>query len=395
MRCKNSSFFLIWLTLLIKREQPTVETCTCLTSSIISFVFDEYTWNYDLSQPYTDYQGKLIPSRIPYTAFISGPTVGGSFGKGDKAPRAVTKLHYQKLCPKPLTMKSNHVNDKLDPYADASVMMKAWAEKLRQTRAKCIEVGPSNQIFSYMVFGDGRRVQPFFDEFVNSPILKRFTWSSLVNDAVSTNIHLFSDAPKAEDRPLSSIRLLQEDDDIEDATNPIPGLLAIHVRRGDFLDHCRNLASWEAEYMGWLRIPLLVDRFKKPVRTGSEDNEAIMNHYLKHCWPTIEEIVQKIDAVRQTSDGRGLTRVYIMTNGPTDWIEDLKNNIMDMGGWEGVASSRDLTLVPEQKYIAQAVDMAIAMRSQMYIGNGFSSLSANVVILRLSRKFPALANRLW
>jgi hypothetical protein len=36
-----------------------------------SFVFDDYTWNPDGSI-FTDYNGHLIPSRIPLTALLGG-----------------------------------------------------------------------------------------------------------------------------------------------------------------------------------------------------------------------------------------------------------------------------------------------------------------------------------
>ena len=77
--------------------------------------------------------------------------------------------------------------------------------------------------------------------------------------------------------------------------------------------------------------------------------------------------------MRNTEDGKTLDRVYIMTNGPVEWISDLKKDISNMGGWKLVSSSRDLSLTKEQKYISQAVDMAIALRSQVFIGNGVSS----------------------
>ncbi len=46
---------------------------TSLTHLFTSFVFDPYTWNVG-ENPYTDYNGHLIPSRIPMSALISGAT---------------------------------------------------------------------------------------------------------------------------------------------------------------------------------------------------------------------------------------------------------------------------------------------------------------------------------
>ncbi|KAL5494872.1 hypothetical protein ACEPAI_334 [Sanghuangporus weigelae] len=359
-----------------------------------TYVFDVYTWNYDLNESYTYHYGRWIPSRIPFTAFIAGPTVGGSFGKGDPAPRAVSKPYYEKMCPEPTLIRSNEVNDGLGSDPDASVMMQAWAETLKETSSKCIEVGNSDQVFSFMVFGDGQRVLPFLDEFLNSPVLKRFAWSTLVNDAVLANMYLFDESLSPVGRPSSPIRLLQPDDEPESGTQ-IPGLLAIHVRRGDYEEHCQNLARWGSRFMGWLQSPLIIDRFEPPSAESDDDDEAIRDYYMAKCWPDMDQIVLKINEVRWTPQGRGLKRVYIMTNGPTEWVAELKAKIMGLGGWDGALSGDDLTLIPEQKYIGQAIDMALAMRSQVFIGNGFSSLSANVVILRLSRHFDPLTNRLW
>lgn len=125
--------------------------------------------------------------------------------------------------------------------------------------------------------------------------------------------------------------------------------------------------------MGWLQSPSLPDRFQKPPLAGNtEAIQGVEDYYLDHCWPSIEQIAAKIVEVRQTEAGKGLKRVYVLTNARSDWVAGLKEKVMQLGGWEGVSSSKDLTLIPEQKYIAQAVDMAIAMRSQVFIGNGVS-----------------------
>ncbi len=37
-----------------------------------SFVFDPYTWHWDPNEPYSDFEGKIVPSRIPWHAFLQG-----------------------------------------------------------------------------------------------------------------------------------------------------------------------------------------------------------------------------------------------------------------------------------------------------------------------------------
>jgi hypothetical protein len=42
---------------------------------------------------------------------------------------------------------------------------------------------------------------------------------------------------------------------------PLSGLLALHVRRGDYLEHCKHLANWSSRFLGFTEFPQLPDRF--------------------------------------------------------------------------------------------------------------------------------------
>ncbi|KAI0048108.1 hypothetical protein FA95DRAFT_1572095 [Auriscalpium vulgare] len=106
---------------------------------------------------------------------------------------------------------------------------------------------------------------------------------------------------------------------------PLPGLLALHIRRGDYIHHCMHFAHWSSQYNTFNGFP---DRCTPPPGGG----------------------------------GRGAQR----------W-----------GGWW----MRNLVLTPEQKYVTQAVDMPIALRAEVFIGNGFASLTSNVYV-RMARGLP-------
>lgn len=67
-----------------------------------------------------------------------------------------------------------------------------------------------------------------------------------------------------------------------------------------------------------------------------------------------------------------MKRLYILTNGKKDWVAELEERLLEAGDWETVFSSRDMVLAPEQKYVAQAIDMAIAERAAVFLGNGVS-----------------------
>lgn len=114
---------------------------------------------------------------------------------------------------------------------------------------------------------------------------------------------------------------------------------------------------------------------------------------MKHCFPTIEQIAEKVKEVHSVSEG--LRNVYIMTNAGIQWLEELKSALSGVHKWDQIATSRDLKLNWEQKYVAQTVDMMIGQRAQVFIGNGFSSLTSNVVMLRMAKDVPPETNRFW
>lgn len=157
---------------------------------------------------------------------------------------------------------------------------------------------------------------------------------------------------------------------------PLQGLLTLHVRRGDFNEHCYNLAHWGAVYNGFNSFPEFKDRFdiSLPEDTPNNEREAI---YLKHCYPSVEEIVSRVMDIKSSAKAqkKSIRRVYIMTNGSNEWVDELKAALWAAtSDWEagGVVSSRDLRLSWEEKFVAQILDMYVAERAQVFVGNGVS-----------------------
>lgn len=189
-----------------------------------------------------------------------------------------------------------------------------------------------------------------------------------------------------------------------------PGLLVLHIRRGDFQEHCVHLANWAADWNGFNAFPSLPDKFTPPSGGGGGSSTPETKEiYLKHCFPTIQQIVDKVSEVKE-----GLRNVYVMTNEEVPWLEELKVELMKVHKWDQVASTGDLELSWEQKHIAQTVDMMIGQRAQVFIGNGvrdldpfmswlylmvrslqFSSVTSNVVMLRMLKGLPPESNRFW
>ncbi|KAG1743088.1 hypothetical protein EDB19DRAFT_1700006 [Suillus lakei] len=357
-----------------------------------SFVFDDYVWNPDGSL-FTDYNGHLIPSRIPLTALLGGVMVGGALPPGDTTPRAVSKDFFNKVCPHPTIIHVTDVNDdrmRFDESVPASYIFEKWVEKINSIEDPCVEVDPkSDSIFEYWIFGH-KRMLSIWDYLKDSPVSTQWGWSPLIHDAYRRNRHIF--VPNAKPTLFDG---LSSSPAAENYTDTIPGLLALHVRRGDFQDHCVHLGKWSSNWNAFNMFPEFSDKFQRPTDGGwGETSEKNMQMYMQRCFPTIEQIVQKVMQVRVESEWP-LTHIYIMTNGAVAWVEELKEALGSSGHWDQIKSSRDLDITWEQKFVVQALDMFVAQRSEVLIGNGWSSLTSNVVMLRMARGLPPDSNRFW
>ena len=214
--------------------------------------------------------------------------------------------------------------------------------------------------------GSERLVDVMPDLF-KSPIVTEFRWSPLIEGILRQNFEHF--APDG--LPYSSLD-----------NNPYPtieGLLVMHLRRGDFGEHCKNLAEWSSTFTGFNQIPGIVDKFTIPPRgpKGHLTNEGA-RAYQRACFPTIQDIVQRVGEIRASGSGKRLKNIYVMTNGKREWLAELKAAFLAAGHWDSIASSRDLELNHEQQYVAQAADMLIGQRADVFIGNGVSQIKKRI-----------------
>ena len=198
--------------------------------------------------------------------------------------------------------------------------------------------------------------------------MTQFRWSPLIERAFDVNrLHFL---PLSSTEPLLSATAFTTS---AQRYKMIPGLMVIHVRRGDYVEHCRYLAGDRQDFVSVNTFPQLPDQFDvppSPPRRKIKATPEQVEHYRQRCFPSVDEMARKVREVRATPAGKGIERVYIMTNGKSDFLAELKAALWDIGEWEGISTSRDLVLDWEQKSIAQAVDQLVAQRSQVLIGNG-------------------------
>ncbi|KAI0829020.1 hypothetical protein BC628DRAFT_1315775 [Trametes gibbosa] len=356
-----------------------------------TFVFGNYTWNDDGSI-YTRYHGKLIPSQIPYSALIRGPLVGEPLPSNGDVPIAASRDYFEQVCPQKTSLDRNGAH--LPSPPSALEIVHNLSAELKAIDDPCVQAGRSSgPIFTHSdIFGVRMSLLELWPSFSTSPIITQFGWSRLVELAFDTNRRLFVPDPTPLDPFLTGTSFTSN----AERYTPIQGLIAIHIRRGDYERHCLNLAKQYEDFVSVNTFPDLPDSFTVPPATWHGIvPPALYEHYRHHCYPTIKEIVEKVAQVRATPEGRGVRKLYIMTNGKPPFIKELKEALSKQGGWDLVSSSRDMTLNPEQKHVAQAVDMLVAQRAQVFIGNGFSTVTSGAVMMRLANGFAMNSTRFW
>jgi hypothetical protein len=133
--------------------------------------------------------------------------------------------------------------------------------------------------------------------------------------------------------------------------------------------------------MGFNEFPGLPDRFSPPAvpNWGSAPPEEHARYHV-HCFPEIEQIVARVRYVRTSLlPTTMLTRMYVLTNGRPWWLSKLKHALQEdarkegLDEWEHIVTTRDLHLTSEQRHNSQAVDMAVAQRAEVFLGNGVRS----------------------
>ncbi|KAI0027380.1 hypothetical protein K488DRAFT_61691, partial [Vararia minispora EC-137] len=342
-------------------------------------VFTMYNYTYDRNTA-VDYapfgRTGLRPPRVPLSAFLgAGPIAGGSFpDPHSDHPPAVVDEFFDQVCPHPAIVNvTAFKNENGLAWGAAETILHQFNALLRDTNNNCVDL-----------FGDGPRMQSVWPEILASPIVTAWRWSSLVESGVEHNskhIH-------------PTLRISPGD------RSPLKGLLTLHLRRGDFKGHCNHLAKWSSHYNAFNVYPGLPDQRTPPMNPseGVASTEATA-FFQEHCFPAYDQIVRKVRAVRSDALAHGVTldRMYVLTNGDRTWLEGLKRELRaaDPHMWKSIGTSRDLELTEEQKFVSQAMDMLVATRAEVFIGNAWSSLTANVNMLRVAQHHPLNTIRFW
>nr|VWP01562.1 MkkA [Ganoderma boninense] len=380
-----------------------------------TFVFDNYTLKRENSG-YTRSFGYAIPSEIPYTALIRGPMVGELWGPGyNHVAPAVTKTYFDRIC----TSRTNffvydlYNNVKIEQYRKADMIVNAWSDWTNRVHEiPCVEAWGGPIFDHWQTFDIPGSLDPIWPDLISTPLLTRFSWSPLIELAFDTNRDLFFPALSLARTPyLSALPYNTSASAFATTLNaarypPIPGLMAIHVPKAhNYAAHCTFVADNGAPFVSVNAFSSLPDAATGiPDRTNQSPGEGTTSPsrreaaaLRRRCYPSIPGIVAKVRAVRATAASAGVRLLHIMTDGGPAYAGRLKRALWDAfpGEWDSVSSSEDLVLNWEQRFVSEAVDALVAQRAQVFIGNGFSMLTANAVIMRLANNFSTESTRFW
>jgi hypothetical protein len=107
-----------------------------------SFVIYPFTVDRYSDATFSNDHGKKVPTRIPFSAILSGPIVGAPWPASvtllKPPPRSVSESYFEEVCPNPtvVTDQSIHVPDD----ATAEEMMQMWVDYLNGIEDGCVKV---------------------------------------------------------------------------------------------------------------------------------------------------------------------------------------------------------------------------------------------------------------
>lgn len=333
-----------------------------------AYVFQDYVWKPEY-YAWPEEQMHEWPPRTPLNALMAGPATGLPWGEDDTAPRSISEKWFDVVCPKDERRIINTRDVKPavwnSPGAD---VLAHWAKVIREAPERCLEIeGASHdednfsQTFDLWIFGS-TRVLSLWDSFSKSPVSTLLATSPIVKSAVDANELIF--LPRGR-RPMPSY-----------SRDPYERMMAMHVRRGDFFEACQRLAYYNSTFYSWNLLPSLPDPLVIDPKLAWNTTQYI-DAFNKRCLPEIAAIAQKArtsreayaNAARAAERRRNLDVMYLLTNEKGPWLQQMKDALKN-DGWNTIVTSSDLVLNDEQMDVNMAVDMEIARKAAVFIGNG-------------------------
>ncbi|KAG6865851.1 hypothetical protein C0991_011183 [Blastosporella zonata] len=161
---------------------------------------------------------------------------------------------------------------------------------------------------------------------------------------------------------------------------------------GDFESHCQSLAEHQTGFTTWATLPSLQPSIYPPALDTTN-----ITSVTEHCYPSLHRIVEIIDSL--VRDKPHLRTLHVLHDGAWDHplvyaqhysLEATLTNVARArtAGWVGgpmkrVTHSGQVPIWWGEADWAVMVDVELAREAEIFVGNGYSSLSTQVVALRL------------
>ncbi|TEB34365.1 hypothetical protein FA13DRAFT_1753877 [Coprinellus micaceus] len=341
------------------------------------YVFQDYVWKQDY-YPWDESKAWEVPSRTPLPALISGPTAGGPWEVGDSAPRAIHQKWWDVVCPKDKikVIWTHEVKKKYDIHwvKTAKQIFSVWNKILLEEEAQCVEViAPQRdvedfgQVFDLWLWGSDR-ILDIWEEFRDSAVSRLLGTSAVVQRCVDRNLELFRTPQTYKHDPFSRV-------------------FAVHVRRGDYIQAC-TAGTYYQTFLTALRPP--------PGGEWGKNTPENTKEYFKHCLPEKDAIIKKInDASKRMGEGGShlkgehfLNVLYILTNDKSEWMDDFTHQLKSGHGWKIITSNNLVFGNSQEKDVGM-------QRAAMFMGNGWSSFTSNILHRRLVDGKIPISNRFF
>ncbi|KAL7421402.1 hypothetical protein Q5752_004287 [Cryptotrichosporon argae] len=314
-------------------------------------------------------------ARIPLSAFVA--TVINGFEEQYNHPRAVPAKYFDRVCPLSkqrvytLRTEDNPEGD-LDLVAEGQARIHQLQVLLAGSDDGCIRI--RGEVFDDEFF-DSRAPLDTIDTVIHSPVLAHFTFSPLVLSILNRMLpHLAPDAS-----PYDLARVAHTTSAVPLRTPVWKHVLALHLRRGDgWQATCDEKGARAAPLVGWNKLPNLPGNENVPPPADMVAATRL-GMYRAKCDPSVLEIIAR--ARRMRKNHPLLRAVYILTDADAAWADEMRM-WMASEGWDKVFVGNQDLYGDDDAEVGVAVDMEVARRAGVFVGNGFSTTSSNIVLLR-------------
>ncbi|KAE9409131.1 hypothetical protein BT96DRAFT_962330 [Gymnopus androsaceus JB14] len=274
---------------------------------------------------------------LPLSAFLPGPTIDG-----------VPVSFLEQICPQDDT-----VYIQIDALYDD-----LWrtSQKILARPEKCIIITNRIMHWNYLSSSALSQVWPSFQQYLG----RYFAWSPQILDITRRT------QKELRLRPHQS-HYTQHDSSNQNQSGD--SYMALHIRRGDFKSHCASLASSQTPFTTWASLSSLRDsRILSAITLQAQAHPHVRTLHILHDasidHPNVYIDIMKLKAA--------------LTN--PDWAA--RNGWGESGPMRRITESSMIPIKHGEYDFTVAVDMELARWADVFVGNGYSSLSSQVVAMK-------------